>query len=171
MRGEGVTAKSASAITGLVEGGVSKIDQLLTINAEVNLAAGLLAEAGHVRDPVFIQPIRERFVAATATIDRILRHLPGGPETTALRERTEGLLAFGVGSDNIFDVRMRALRGTSGDRHSLEADQKQLNALKTATNPSSLRSPRLSTMLPSTWCSPPRRSLQVARKGSRSLSM
>ena len=132
LRGEDVTAKSANAITGLVEGGISKIDQLLTINAEANLAAGLLAEAGHVPDPVLIQPIRERFVAATAAIDRILRRLPDGPETTALRERTEGLLAFGMGSDNIFDVRMRALRGTSGDRHSLEADEKQLNALKTA---------------------------------------
>jgi len=82
MRGEDVTAKSASAITGLVEGGVSKLDQLLTINAEANLAAGLLAEAAHVGDPVLIQPIRERFLAATATIDRNLRQLLGGPETT-----------------------------------------------------------------------------------------
>ena len=132
MRGEDVTAKSASALTGLVEGGVSKIDQLLTINAEANLTAGLLAEAAHVGDPVLIQPTRERFVAATAAIDRTLRRLPGGPETTALRERAEGLLAFGAGSDNIFDVRMRTLRAASGDRHSLEADEKQLAALKTA---------------------------------------
>ncbi len=131
MRGEDVTAKSASAITGLVEGGVSKLNQLLTINAEANLAAGLLAEAGHVRDPVLIQPIRERFVATSAAIDRILRQLPDAPETTTLRERAEGLLAFGVGSDSIFEVRMRTLREASGDGHSLEADEKQLNALKT----------------------------------------
>ena len=132
MRGEDVTAKSASAITGLVEGGVSKIDQLLTINAEANLAAGLLAEAAHVGDPVLIQPIRERFLAATATIDRNLRQLPGGPETTVLQERAEALLAFGAGPNNIFDVRERTLRAASGDRHSLEADEKQLAALKTA---------------------------------------
>jgi CHASE3 domain sensor protein len=64
MRSEHVTAKNASAITGLVDGGVSKLDHLLTINAEANLAAGLLAEAAHVDDPVLIEPIRERFVAA-----------------------------------------------------------------------------------------------------------
>lgn len=132
MRGEDVTAKSGSAITGLVEGGVSKLDQLLTINAAANLAAGLLAEAAHVGDPVLIEPIRERFVATTATIDRNLRQLPSGPETTALRERSEGLLAFGAGSDNIFDVRKRTLGMASGDWHSLDANEKQLAALKTA---------------------------------------
>jgi PAS domain S-box-containing protein len=132
MQGEDVTAKSASAITGLVEGGVSKLDQLLTINAEANLAAGLLAEAAHVDDPVLIQPIRERFLAATATIDRNLRQLLGGSEITALRERAKALLAFGAGSNNIFDVRERTLRAASGDRHSLDTDEKRLAALKTA---------------------------------------
>ncbi len=131
MRGEAVTAKSASAITGLVEGGVSKIDQLLTINAEANLAAGLLGEAAHVGDRVLIEPLRERFVAAMATIDRNLRQQPSGPETTALREKTEGLLALGAGADNIFDVRKRALQADSDDRRSVEANEKQLAALKT----------------------------------------
>ncbi len=132
MRGEDVTAKSASAITGLVEGGVSKIDQLLTINAEANLAAGLLAEAAHVGDPVLIGPLREQFVAATATINRNLQQLPSRPETTALQEQAEGLLALGAGSNNIFDVRKRALQADSDDRHSVEASEKQLAALKTA---------------------------------------
>ena len=131
-RGEDVTAESTRAITDLVEGNVSRIDQLFTINAEVNLAAGLLAEAAQVSDPVLIEPIRERFLAAAATIDRSLRRLPGGPDTTPLRERAEGLLALGAGPDKIFDVRERTLRAASGDRHSLETNQQQLAALKTA---------------------------------------
>jgi PAS domain S-box-containing protein len=131
IRGEDVTAESTSAITGFVEGGVSSIDQLLTINAEGNLAAGLLAESAHVGDAVLIQPIRERFLAAVATVDRNLRQLSGGPETTALRERAEGLLALGAGPNNMFDVRERTLRA-SGDRRSPEADLQQLAALKTA---------------------------------------
>src|SRR5262249_36368170 len=132
MRGEDVTAKSGSEITDLVEGGVSKLDQLLTINAAANLVADLLAEAAHVGDPVLIEPIRARCVAATVTIDRDLRQLPSGPETTALRERAEGLLNLGAGSDNIFDVRKRALGMVSGGQHSLAANEKQLAALKTA---------------------------------------
>ena len=77
-RGEDVTAESIKAITDLVEGNVSKIDQLFTINAEGNLAAGLLTESAQVSDPALIQPIRERFLAASATIDRSLQLLPGG---------------------------------------------------------------------------------------------
>src|SRR5215472_2223176 len=131
-RGEEVTAESIKAITDLVEGNVNRIDQLFTINAEANLAAGLLTEAAHVNDPTLIQPIRERFLAAAATVDRRLRHLSGGPETTPLRDRVEVLLALGTSANNIFDVRERTLRAVSGDRRSLEASQQQLTALKTA---------------------------------------
>ncbi len=131
-RGEDVTAESIKAITDLVEGNVSKIDQLFTINAEGNLAAGLLTEAAHVSDAALIQPIRERFLAAAATVDRSLQLLPGGPETTALRERVERLLAVGTGADNMFDLRVRELRAASGDRHSLDANEQHLSALKAA---------------------------------------
>ena len=130
-RGEDVTAKSIKATTNLVEGDVSKIDKLFTINAEGNLAAGLLAEAAHVSDPALIQPIRERFLAAAATINRGLQLLPGGPEATPLRDRVERLLALGAGADNMFDLRERTLRAASGDRHSLDANEHQLSSLKT----------------------------------------
>ena len=44
------------------------------------LAAGLLTEAAHVDDPALIQPIRERFSAAAATIERSLKALPQSPQ-------------------------------------------------------------------------------------------
>src|SRR6516164_6409487 len=131
-RGEDVTTESIKATTDLVEGNVSKIDKLFTINAEGNLAAGLLAEAAHVSDLALIQPIRERFLAAAATINRGLQLLPGGPETTPLRERVERLLALGAGADNMFELRERTLRAALGDRHSLDANEHQLSSLKTA---------------------------------------
>ena len=84
-KGEDVTAESIKAITDLVEGDVNRIDQLFTINAEGNLAAGLLTEAAHVSDPALIQPIRERFLAAAATVDRRLVSSPA-----ALRQRRCG---------------------------------------------------------------------------------
>src|SRR5262249_2600104 len=62
--GEQVTKDSTKAINDLVEGGVSALQQLLTINAKGNLIAGLLVEAAQVPDPNLIQPIRERFKAA-----------------------------------------------------------------------------------------------------------
>ena len=53
---EEVTAQSKEAITGLVEGGVNALQVLLTLRAEGNLAAGLLAEAARVDDPALIRP-------------------------------------------------------------------------------------------------------------------
>jgi class 3 adenylate cyclase/phosphoglycerate-specific signal transduction histidine kinase len=131
-RGEDVTADSTKATTDLVEGNVSKIDQLFTINAEANLVAGLLTEAAHVSDPALIQPIRERFLAAAATIDRSLQLLPGGPETAPVRGRLERLLALGTSPDNILDLRVQTLRTASGDRHFLGPNEHQLSLLKTA---------------------------------------
>jgi class 3 adenylate cyclase/phosphoglycerate-specific signal transduction histidine kinase len=131
-RGEDVTAENTKATTDLVEGNVSKVDQLFTINAEGNLAAGLLAEAAHVSDPALVQPIRERFLSSAATLDRSLQLLPSGPETTPLRGRVERLLALGTGVDNIFDLRERTLRTASGDRQLFAVNEQQLSLLKAA---------------------------------------
>ena len=92
---EEVTAKSKEAITGLVEGGVNALQALLTVRAEGNLAAGLLTEAAHVDDPALIQPIRERFSAAAATIERSLEALHQSPENERLRQASEALIALG----------------------------------------------------------------------------
>jgi class 3 adenylate cyclase/phosphoglycerate-specific signal transduction histidine kinase len=133
ISGEEVTTESTDAITGLVEGGVSRIDLLLTINAEGNLAAGLLGEATHVTDPVLIQPIRERFLAASASVERSLRQLPEGSETTALQQAANALLALGTEADNVFEARERELRAAVGDGSSVTREQQQSTAaLKTA---------------------------------------
>ncbi len=84
---EEVTAKSKEAINGLVEGGVNALQALLTLRADGNLAAGLLGEAAHVDDPALIEPIRERFSAATAAIERSLEALPQSPENERLQRR------------------------------------------------------------------------------------
>ena len=122
ISGEQVTAESTSVITGLVEGGVGRVDSLLAINAEGNLAMGLLAEAIRLDDPALIQPLRERFVAAAAAIDRNLRRLSPSEEVASLQRAIDALLAFGRGPRNVFDLRRRGLReekrssGQSGAR-------------------------------------------------------
>jgi hypothetical protein len=46
----------------------------------------LSSEAVYVEDPALMQPIRERFSAAAATIERSLRSLHDAPENKRLRE-------------------------------------------------------------------------------------
>jgi class 3 adenylate cyclase/PAS domain-containing protein len=114
ISGEQVTAESTSMITELVEGGVGIVDRLLTINAEGNLAVGLLAETIHVGDPALIHPLRERFVSSAAAIDRDLRRLPSDAGVAALQHASDALLNFGRGPRNIFDLRGQELQNQVG---------------------------------------------------------
>jgi len=133
ISGEDLTAQSTEAITALVEGGIGTIHLLLTVNAEVNLAAGLMAEAANASDPILIQPIRERFLAAAATIERSLSELPEMPEGGTLRRALDALLGLGSGYDNIFDVRERELRAIQAERESLQVRRERMTeALKAA---------------------------------------
>jgi class 3 adenylate cyclase/phosphoglycerate-specific signal transduction histidine kinase len=125
---EEVTAKSKEAITGLVEGGVNALQALLTLRADGNLAAGLLGEAAHVDDPALIQPIRERFSAAAAAIEKRLEALPQSPENRRLREASKALTALGRGVDNVFEVRSQELRAPAETRHSLQVKREGITA-------------------------------------------
>jgi hypothetical protein len=126
ISGEDLTAQSTEAITGLVEGGVGAIHQLLTVNAEVNLAAGLLAEAANALDPVLIQPIRERFIATAATAERSMGELSDFAAREALQQALDALLGLGSGEDNIFDLRERELRAIASARETLELKRERM---------------------------------------------
>jgi hypothetical protein len=101
---EDLTAKNKEAIAGLVESGVGALQALLTLRADANLAAGLLAQAANVDDSALIQPIRERFSAVAAAIERSLGGMHELPEYGRLREASEALIALGSGADNIFEA-------------------------------------------------------------------
>ncbi|MCH8155238.1 MAG: PAS-domain containing protein, partial [Proteobacteria bacterium] len=106
---ENVTAQTAEAITGLIDGGVTTLQVLLALRAEGNLAAGLLAEAANISDRASIQPIRERFISAAATIEQSLSQLPDKADSQEVREKLDRLIAFGVGDDGIFSIREQEL--------------------------------------------------------------
>lgn len=108
--GEKFTERSKQFINDLVEGGASRLDRLLTINAEGNLTAGLLAEALHVNSRALLQPLRERFLASAAAVDRSLHQLPDSALKPALLQTSTALLSKGRGADSIFDLRERVLR-------------------------------------------------------------
>jgi class 3 adenylate cyclase/phosphoglycerate-specific signal transduction histidine kinase len=126
ISGEDLTAKSTEVITGLVEGGVGAIHQLLTVNAELNLAAGLLTEAANTSDSVLIQPIRERFLAAAATVERSMDEMSDLVVHEALRRPLNAFLAFGSGEDNIFDLRQRELRAIVAERATIELKRERM---------------------------------------------
>jgi class 3 adenylate cyclase/phosphoglycerate-specific signal transduction histidine kinase len=131
---EDLTTKNKEAIAGLVEGGVDALLALLTLRADSNLAAGLLAQAASVDDPALIQPIRERFAAAAAAIERSFGALHKSPENEPLRETSEALITLGSSADNIFEARSQELRAAGEPRHSLEAKRERMAAAAEAAH-------------------------------------
>ena len=130
---EDMTAKSKEAVTGLVEGGVNALQALLILRADGNLAAGLLFEGAHVDDPALTQPLRERFSAAAAAIERNLEKLHPSPENERLRASSEALIALGGDADNVFEARSQELRAPAETRRSLQAKREGMTAAVEAT--------------------------------------
>jgi adenylate cyclase len=123
---EEMTARSKEAVTGLVEGGVNALQALLILRAEGNLAAGLLAEAAHVDSPAVMQPMRERFSAAAATIRRSLKALPPSSQNEQLSQASESLIALGAGTNNMFDTRLQELQAIDEARHLLTVKRERM---------------------------------------------
>ena len=134
LAAEDGATRETEAMPHFVDGGVMTIHRLLTVNAQSNLAAGLLAEAAHVDDVALIQPIRERFFAAAAAVERNLRQLPDMPEKEELQQASQALLALGAGEDNIFAVRERELRHMAEARDSLQARREDMVSALKATH-------------------------------------
>ena len=118
---EDVMAKSAKAITGLVEGGANTLQVLLTLRAQGNLAAGLLNQAAGVPDPSSLKPLQERFVAAASRAEKLLAQLPAAADNDALKGLAERLIAFGTSAENIFHLRREELRQIAVAQASLQA--------------------------------------------------
>lgn len=113
ITGETVTGDTRTAITDLVEVGASQLEQLLTINAEGNLAAGLMAEAAQLDDPAMLAPVRERFIASAGAIEAGLTAVADLPGIADLRAATQTMLAYGRDTSSVFSTNARAPVGLS----------------------------------------------------------
>ena len=125
---EDLTTQSKEAIAGLIESGVDGFLALLTLRADGNLAAGLLAQAATVDDPALIEPFRERFSAAAAAMERNLGKLRNSPENERLRQASEALITLGSSADNIFGARVQELRAADETRRLLKAKRERMAA-------------------------------------------
>ena len=90
------------SIVGMIDAGTNRINNLLVLRAEGNLAAGLLNEAANSDEFERLTPLADRFEAAAGQIDRALRDLPQGGEYHELRVAAGAIVDFGRGEGGIF---------------------------------------------------------------------
>jgi len=89
---------------------VGEMLALLQLAAAGNLAAGLLNEVILVTDPVPVRQLRSRFGEITISMGTIRLNLATTPENQVLLGLTTPMLQYGLGSENLFDRRLRQLQ-------------------------------------------------------------
>jgi len=120
MKGEKLTADSANAITDLEDIGVYTLHSVLTIRAEINLAAGLLNQAAIELVSSRLQPLYERFVGSVSQIGKLIKELPSSPNIDVLQESIVNLTKQGIGENSIFSLRGKELVQQSSAQKALQ---------------------------------------------------
>ncbi|MBL8672092.1 MAG: HAMP domain-containing protein [Alphaproteobacteria bacterium] len=75
----------------------------------VNEMVGLLLQAIEARAPTSLQPLRERFRAAAASVESNLSRLPSSAQSEEAEKAAKSLVALGAGDGDVFALRMLQL--------------------------------------------------------------
>ncbi|SMF09707.1 Methyl-accepting chemotaxis protein [Tistlia consotensis] len=123
------TATAARTVKELMDGGVGMMSALLSLKADINVAAGLLHQAGSISDASLLQPLRERFKAANDSAMEKLGKLPKEDVDGDLGTAVKGLLAEGLGDKSVFDARAEELAARDAGRASLAVSREASDKL------------------------------------------
>lgn len=111
----------AGALNALADGELVALTAMLEARAEANLIAGLLAEGGQIAQAALLVPLRERFAAAVARIERAMGEAGAVEGIAALKEAVPVLLAHGQSDDGLFGLRAQELTAAAEAGRALEA--------------------------------------------------
>ncbi|MEM6460948.1 MAG: adenylate/guanylate cyclase domain-containing protein [Pseudomonadota bacterium] len=129
---EAIADQQADGTTELVKTGSFQLLYLMSLQAQGNLAAGLLSEAIAVRNGDVLTPLEERFDAAAGQMDRAFYNLTGAPRMAELRQAVDTQLDLGRGEGNLFFVKQAQLREIEVASDALESSRMQATALREA---------------------------------------
>ena len=120
----------AEATQAFLEEGVGALRVLMTVEAEMNLIAGLLADTLGATNVADIQPKVERFTAARSRLVENIAILPEGEASDEIKQALERLIGFGDNAEvNAFDVRRRELTVDSEAQALMARTQETSDAL------------------------------------------
>ncbi|MGH7124969.1 MAG: methyl-accepting chemotaxis protein [Stellaceae bacterium] len=115
----GAVAKTLSALAGT---DLNQLQAFLLLQAEVNLAQGLLTEASIAPSKEYLAPIKESFDAAAGRASKALAQLKGVPAGDTLKPLVAGILDHGAGDKSAFGVRLEELSERAASDKALAAD-------------------------------------------------
>jgi len=110
------TEASAQAVEYLLDSVVNRMLELLRIQAETNLLAGLMSQASAAATAEEIEALEQRFAATEARARRALE----GADSPQLQGQLDALVAFGAGADNLFELQRGVLANAAAARIATE---------------------------------------------------
>ena len=106
---EVATEKNRNGVTSLLDTEMEYLKAGLHIRSVGKELSLIVTELQLVEDPARLQPLRERFVAASESIQEALVTLPADEELQPLRDAAADLIAVGLATRNVFKLRRREL--------------------------------------------------------------
>ena len=122
------------SINKLTDQELVRLSAFMQGRADVNLIAGLLAEAAQAPDAHALIPLRDRMMAASQQLDRALGDLGNDDQAQILRRAIASLTAFGHGQDGLFELRGRQLTAITQAEGALGATRRQAGQLDAAVS-------------------------------------
>jgi len=129
IEGELAAEIGGAAVTELLDNGVSALMAVLRVEAQANLLEGLLRDAAQANDPSRLQPLRERFTAARATLLESLENVPASDEAEQLKAQAATFLTLGEDAGNIFELREAELAAGTQAQEVLALSREYTEAL------------------------------------------
>ncbi|NIA70268.1 HAMP domain-containing protein [Pelagibius litoralis] len=109
IRADDASLIGGDAVTELFDEGVTSLRAVLQIEAQSNLLNGILRDAANTTDRSRLQPLKERFDAAVATLGENLQQVPEGEQAEALGFLVGSLISLGADEINVFTLRTEEL--------------------------------------------------------------
>ena len=109
-----------SAVTDLFQSGVAGLLAVLSTEAQANLLQSILRDAAQAADVAALQPLRDRFDAARASLLESFGQIPDNSMKESLDTQIHRLLAHGAEAGNVFELREAELTAASHAHELLE---------------------------------------------------
>ncbi|MCY6382467.1 adenylate/guanylate cyclase domain-containing protein [Hoeflea prorocentri] len=106
----GGSGSNGQDLSELIDTGVMSLLHLLTLQADGNLAVGILREVADTSDLALLTPMAERFRAVSERLERTLPLVPATIDRTVLQQNISILTGSGLGTDNIFELKRTQLQ-------------------------------------------------------------
>ena len=118
---------SGRAVNELFQTGVAGLMAVLSTEAQANLLQSILRDASQAADVAALQPLRDRFDAARASLLESFGQIPENSALDSLRSQIDRLLAHGADAGNVFELREAELAAAS-NAHALLEKSRSLSA-------------------------------------------